>query len=239
VYRARFPDDWVRYEYASRHVAGRRVLDCACGAGYGSWVLARSGASQVVGVDVSQDAIDWGRTHFALGNLDYRKSDGQSLPLDAESVDQVVSLETIEHVPDARGFVRELARVLVPGGGLVLSTPLTYGSARLHPHNRYHLREYDDVELEALLQDEFEIVQRAGQQSSGAARFAALKRTPGVGPILRAGVQRLLPTGLRIRAHRWLSRDAGGVPPAWISIDDWRNSPVQIVVARKRAPPAR
>jgi len=235
LYRERFPDDWARYDFASQHVRGRRVLDCASGAGYGSWLLARAGAQSVIGVDVSEDALSWARGHFVLPSLEFRRSDGGSLPLESGSVDQVVSLETIEHVPAPKGFVKELARVLVPNGGLVMSTPLTFGAARLKPSNRYHLREYDDEEFASLLSEDFEIVQRLGQHSSQSARYADLKRAPGIGRLLRSGIHRLVPDGLRQRVRTWLLRSWGNRPAAWISSDDWMNAPVQIVVARKRS----
>jgi SAM-dependent methyltransferase len=198
-------------------------------------LLAGRGAGTVVGVDVSPEAIEWAKSHFVLPNLEFRLSDGQRLPLESESVDQVVSLETIEHVEDGAAFLVELARVLRPGGGLILSTPLTYGEARLRPANKYHLREYDDKELCNLMNPLFQVELQAGQHSTEAARYAQLRGTPGVGALIRAGLHRLLPHSVRQGARSLLSRAGGSRPPAWIALDaTWRDAPVQIVVARKR-----
>ncbi len=233
--RARHPDEYARYEFAARYVPGRRVLDCACGAGYGSLLLLRAGAAQVIGVDVSEDALAHARWHFR--GPDYRRGDGRTLPLETASVEVAVSLETIEHAPDAAQFLGELSRVLEPGGTLVLSTPLSRGPERLLPRNPHHLREYDDAELAALLAPRFELVERLGQHSRASRNFADLKAGPG-GAALRLGLHRLLPSPLRALGRRLLGRkraagpDAG--PAAWVSTERWEEAPVQLLVARKR-----
>jgi len=124
-YRRRFPDQFARYDYALRFVGHKRVLDCACGTGYGSWLLSAAGAIQVVGVDVDPETIQWATQHFLRQNTEFRLFAGERLPVADGEFEQAVSLETIEHIEDPAAFVAELARSLVPGGGLFLSTPLT------------------------------------------------------------------------------------------------------------------
>jgi len=224
------PAEWARYGFAARQVSGKRVLDCACGAGYGSALLLRSGAASVTGVDVSDAALAHARLHFA--GPDYLKSDGRTLPLAEGAVDLAISLETLEHVSDAPRFLDELARVLVPGGRLVLSTPLSRGPARLKPENPYHLREYDEDELAALVSVRFQIAERLGLHSTASRRFADLNQGP-TGAALRSGLHRLLPRPLRAAA-RWLLGKPRAGPAAWVSADRWTEAPVQIVVATRR-----
>ena len=228
--RAAHPDEYARYDFAARKVAGRRVLDCACGAGYGSALLLRAGAGQVIGVDVDEAALAHARRHFP--GPDFRKGDGRVLPLAAESVEVAVSLETIEHAADAPLFIGELFRVLEPGGTLLLSTPLSRGPERLKPKNPYHLREYDDAELAALLSPRFELLERLGQHSRASRAFANLEAG---NPAVRLGLHRLLPAPLRALGRRLLRRrsQADG-PAAWISAERWEEAPVQLVVARRR-----
>jgi SAM-dependent methyltransferase len=226
--RAKYPAEWTRYEFAARYAAGKRVLDCACGAGYGSALLLRSGAVSVVGVDVSKEAVAHARKHFA--GPDFREGDGTTLPLPSGSVDLVVSLETIEHASDPRLFADELARVLGDGGLLVLSTPLTYGEARLKPQNPFHLREFDDVELAAFLEPRFEILERLGQHSSASRGFADLKSSS---KIVRSGLHRIVPRPLRTLLRRFLRKPS--LPAAWVSAERWKEAPVQVVVARRRS----
>jgi SAM-dependent methyltransferase len=209
-------------------------MDCASGAGYGSWLLRRAGATSVVGVDVAPDAKAWADKHFAIDGVEFRLSVDGKLPLESGAVDQVISLETIEHVPDTAIFVAELARVLVPGGGLVISTPLTFGEARLHPDNPFHRREFDDTEFAEMISPHFEILQRLGQHSLQSARFASLQRAPGLSALMQAGVHRLLPRGVRALGRKLLARGAAQHKP-WISEERWREAAVQLIVAKKKS----
>ncbi len=87
----------VVYEWIAERVAGRRVVDMACGEGYGSDVLART-AESVVGVDANPEAHEHARLRYVRPNLRFERDlvEGFSEPCDA-----VVFLQTIEHVQDA------------------------------------------------------------------------------------------------------------------------------------------
>jgi SAM-dependent methyltransferase len=234
--RRKSPADWQRYDFAAKRVRGARVLDCACGAGYGTSLLARAGAVRAVGVDVAADALEWARREYSSPVTEFRHASGDTLPVADGEFDCVVSLETIEHIaPDrAASFVAELARALRAGGLLVLSTPLTYGSARIHPENPFHLREYIPSELEDLLRPHFDIDERFGQHSRLSRSFADIARTPGLGSFIRAGVHRLLPRAIRRVLRSLLLRPSGDGPECWITSDRWQEAAVQLVVARKR-----
>ena len=93
--RFTFWEHVYRYAFASRFVAGKRVLDIACGEGYGAAALQKAGASHVIGVDVSGDACVHALKRYGL---DARPGSGEQIPLADDSVDVVVSFETIEHV---------------------------------------------------------------------------------------------------------------------------------------------
>jgi SAM-dependent methyltransferase len=149
-------EHWHRYHFAARWAAGKRVLDVACGEGYGSALLAR-GAASVTGIDVSGEAIAHAaRTYGEVGNLRFVRASCGRLPLESGSVDVAVSFETLEHITEQAAFVDELARVLAPGGVLVLSCPdkREYSDARAHV-NEFHVKELYRGELEALLAPRF------------------------------------------------------------------------------------
>jgi len=104
---------------------GMRVLDVGCGWGYGSW-WARSLGCAVTGIDLGLDQLRWARaTLDPEGALGFVNGNAASLPYRDGSFDRVVSVETMEHVfrPDRPQVMRELARVLKPGGRIALSTP--------------------------------------------------------------------------------------------------------------------
>lgn len=143
-----------RYAFARALVKGRRVLDAACGEGYGSALLAAEAAS-VTGIDIDAPTIANARDRYAtIGNLTFVDASVTCLPLADASVDVVVSFETIEHLPAAEQprMLAEFARVLAPGGVLVLSAPnrIEYSDKRSYA-NPFHLHEHDRVELDALI----------------------------------------------------------------------------------------
>jgi len=151
-------EHWHRYAFARRFVAGKRVLDVACGEGYGSALIAAV-AEDVVGVDIDSNAIAHARAKYAsCGNLRFEHGLATALPLPERSVDVVVSFETIEHLSedDQPRMLVECARVLKTPGVLVLSAPnrLEYSDARGY-RNPFHLHEHDRGELERLLKREF------------------------------------------------------------------------------------
>lgn len=141
-----------RYRFALGFARGRRVLDVACGEGYGAAALLRAGAAGLVGVDRAPEVVAHARARYGI---DARAGDALDLPLADRSVDLVVSFETIEHVDDQARFLDECARVLAPGGTLVVSTPnRPVYSAEGH-HNPHHHRELDEAEFRALLAPRF------------------------------------------------------------------------------------
>jgi SAM-dependent methyltransferase len=147
-----------RYWWSARWGRGLKVLDVACGTGYGAEILRRAGARLVVSVDVSFEALRFGKASYGLIPL---LADGHRLPLRPSEFDLAVSLETIEHMEDPELFAEELARVLKPGGILLLSTPNSLLTLKTNP---YHLREFTLAELRALLDRAGFRVQRAWGQ---------------------------------------------------------------------------
>ncbi|MBZ5592662.1 MAG: methyltransferase domain-containing protein [Acidobacteriia bacterium] len=147
----------ARYAFAARLAAGRRVLDAGCGSGYGSAKLGVE-AREVLGIDVSQEAVDYAREHYQAPNLRFERADCLGIPAAAGSFDLVVAFEIIEHLNDWRGFLAEVRRVLAPEGRLVVSTPnrLYYAEARaeLGP-NPFHVHEFEFHEFRAELESVF------------------------------------------------------------------------------------
>lgn len=158
-------EHWHRYHFAARWAAGKRVLDVACGEGYGSALLARH-AARVIGIDISAQAVAHARKAYAgLGNAEFACAPCTRLPLADASIDLAVSFETIEHIAEQAEFLGELARVLTPEGVLVLSCPnkLEYSDRRGFV-NEFHVKELYREELEALLAARFPVPHWYGQR---------------------------------------------------------------------------
>lgn len=145
IERETFEIHAARYRFAARWVRNKRVLDLACGVGYGSAILHAAGAASVTGIDLSEQTIAYARERYAAPAIEFLASDGMKYE-PPRPFDVVVSLETIEHVPDARGFVARLASFVAPGGLLIGSVPTTLST----DVNPYHLHDFSDAEFRAL-----------------------------------------------------------------------------------------
>lgn len=144
-----------RYKFAKQYVSGRRVLDIACGEGYGTSGLLSSGAASVIGVDISEEACEHARKKYSI---DARPGDAAAIPLPDRSIDVVVSFETIEHIKEPTQFIRECVRVLTPSGLLIVSTPNVdaYNPNRDPAHNPFHCSEMTGSEFTNLIAGHFQ-----------------------------------------------------------------------------------
>jgi len=150
-----------RYRFALSYVHGKRVLDIACGEGYGSAALLQCGAASVTGVDISKDACEHAASRYGITT---KVGDVKSIPLEDKSVDVVVSFETIEHTEAPELFLNECVRVLAPGGKLVISTPNLQSRGEHASVNPFHLRELSLHEFSAALESRFQRVEMYTQR---------------------------------------------------------------------------
>jgi SAM-dependent methyltransferase len=191
-----------RYAFACPLVAGKRVLDIACGEGYGAAALRSAGASSVIGVDISEEACL--HAHQKYG-IETRVGGAEQIPLPDRSIDVIVSFETIEHVRNPARFVDECARVLASGGRLLVSTPnKDVYSAPGKPLNPFHCSEMTEREFLALLAARFRRVRLYSQRPQSAAWWSprllaseTLPRVRGVARLRQALQSRAFPRALR------------------------------------------
>lgn len=151
------------YEWIAARVGGLRVIDMACGEGYGSDVLARWAAT-VVGVDANPEAFEHARLRYTRDNLRFERGTVETHGSPG-AFDAVVLLQTIEHLHDPAAALGHLRALLAPGGAAYVSTPnvLTLappGAER--SGNPWHLREYRHEEFRLLLQSVFGSVELLG-----------------------------------------------------------------------------
>jgi ubiquinone/menaquinone biosynthesis C-methylase UbiE len=177
-----------RYEFALAWCEGREVLDAACGAGYGSALLA-TGGRRVLGVDLSEEAIVYARQRYRAANLEFAAMDVLALDLADASFDAVVAFETIEHVDDRERYLAEVRRVLRPDGVYLVSTPQVTRTTE-SPANPFHRVEYSRRDFEALLGRYFGSVELYGQRRLQTRRHRAMQRLDVLGLRRRLGVLR-------------------------------------------------
>ncbi len=141
------------------------VLDIACGTGFGTDMLATRTQGKVIGGDIAADAIAECRAHWEKTNLEFKVLDGTQLDFTDGYFDKIVSFETIEHTTGYPYMIAEFARVLKPGGFLILSTPnrdITSPDGVIE--NPYHTQEFSYEELKKLLEVSFPRIQVWGQR---------------------------------------------------------------------------
>jgi 2-polyprenyl-3-methyl-5-hydroxy-6-metoxy-1,4-benzoquinol methylase len=154
----------VVYEWIARRAGGMRVVDMACGEGYGSDVLAGTAAS-VVGVDANPEAHEHARLRYVRPNLRFERDLVESF---AEPCDAVVFLQTIEHVGDPGAILEHFKSMLAaaPAGGVAyVSTPnlLTLAPPGAEKsENPWHVKEYRAEEYRALCEEHFSQVELYG-----------------------------------------------------------------------------
>lgn len=157
------------------------MADVGCGTGYGMTILREAGASVVVGVDISDKALAETKSHPTSG-LHVCRADAQRLPLGDECFELITAFETIEHLEDDEGFLRETRRVLKQRGKLVVSTPKASPDRfeRGRPKNPFHVREYSATEFQHLLESAFDEVELLGQRPRDAYSLCPVWDTPTV-----------------------------------------------------------
>ena len=154
-----------RYAFAIEFIKDKRVLDLSCGDGYGSFMMSEY-ASSVLGVDISHEVILGAIKKYSSikSNLDFQQSDATYLPLADNMFDVVVSFETIEHLLNQEGLLKEIYRVMKPEGLLIISSPNkpVYNSKR-EQKNEFHVNELDFTEFDSLLRKYFLGIHYYGQ----------------------------------------------------------------------------
>jgi ubiquinone/menaquinone biosynthesis C-methylase UbiE len=182
----------IRYEHLHRYMSvvqactNVRVLDVACGEGYGSALLARH-AADVIGVDIDEATVAHAAKTYVAPNLHFLHGTALALPVPEGSIDVVVSFETLEHFVEHDEFLAEVKRVLQPGGVFFVSSPnkLVYSDIP-HFENHFHVRELYYDQLVTLARKNFRSVRIYGQQIAAVSHLRAMDAKGGETQILQA-----------------------------------------------------
>jgi SAM-dependent methyltransferase len=217
-----FNPTWQRHVAAYRLCApllpDGRVLDLGCGVGHSFSELA---PRETVGLDLDAGALAGQQRETVVADM-------REIPFGDGSFASVLSVQSIEHVPDHRRVMAEVARVLAPGGTAIFVTPNRLTFARpdeiIDP---YHYVEYDHAQLRAACEPYFETVEMHG--IFGSARYlelvAAERRK--LDALLRKDplrVRRIVPRAVLQRLYDWrLSRERNDPDPAAaeITVEDF------------------
>ena len=178
---ARADAHMVRYALAASLVrAGDTVLDCACGLGYGSAILAaQSNGARFIGIDLDADTVAYANANFGRQyGVEYQAASATDLSHIADdSIDLVVSFETIEHLEDYHAFLREARRVLRPDGRIIASVPNLWVDETGKDPNPYHFHAFDYPFFRATMAEYFLIEERWAQTAPGGFKLWDAPRT--------------------------------------------------------------
>lgn len=153
-----------RYQEAIKLIKKEaKVLDIACGSGFGSNLISMAGHN-VVGADLSEKAISDCNEKYATSNLSFEVIDGTNMPYKNQSFDVVISFETIEHTTEYQKMLNEFKRITKNDGLIIISTPnFLINSPSGILVNPYHTQEWKYEELNDILECTFSSVQLFGQ----------------------------------------------------------------------------
>ena len=186
-----FQRSLLAYRRAAEFVSGD-LLEIGTGAGYGIPLLAPR-VKSLLTIDKYMPPIDLVPYH----NVEFRQMSASSLGnFAAESFDSVVTFQVIEHIRNDVAFVREIERLLKPGGKLILSTPNRLMSLTRNP---WHVREYTAEALQSLLGSFFAEVETEGVFGNARVMEYYEKNRRSV-----ERVARFDPLGLQYRLPRWM-----------------------------------
>jgi O-antigen biosynthesis protein len=141
----------ARYWLAADLASGLTVLDAGCGMGYGTEMIARAGASRVVGIDLAPEAIAAASERVG-GVAEFQVGDVRDPPFEREAFDLVVCFEVLEHLEDPEPALTALKDVLRDGGLMIASSP---NRGVYPPGNPHHLHEFTLGELRDALEARF------------------------------------------------------------------------------------
>lgn len=165
AYEPGVKEHFDRYDFAKKYLRSDFVvLDAACGTGYGSEILSKL-VSKVVGLEISDHALDWARGHHQKTNIEFKKANlNKTMDLPSDYFDAIISFETLEHVENQGNMLSEFKRVLKPGGVLIISSPdREIITEKGGTDNKFHINELSKKELVAILKQNFKLEDIYGQ----------------------------------------------------------------------------
>ncbi len=149
-------DHLNRYKFASQYLQNfkpSKILDCACGIGYGSNILANELNAFVLGVDIDSGAIEHANMYYKSDSNLYTLADAKVHEFGNAEFEAVVSFETIEHIDFDQKLINKFYQALKRGGRFICSTP----NQEILPFDKskfpFHIKHYTNSEIIALLKN--------------------------------------------------------------------------------------
>lgn len=193
------------YEFASTYIQGKTVADVGCGNGYGSIYM--SGMAQfVTGLDYSAATVaDNNERHKNVANLKFISCKVPPLALEDSSVDVVTAFQFIEHIHERAAFIRDVKRVLKPGGLFICTTPNIKMSIARNP---FHVHEYTFDEMKSEMGNVFSNFRLMGLNGNDKVNQYYADNARWAKKILRLdplGLHKLVPASWLVKPYNYLT----------------------------------
>jgi 2-polyprenyl-3-methyl-5-hydroxy-6-metoxy-1,4-benzoquinol methylase len=143
------------YKFLQQFVAGKELLEIGFGTGYGTALLSQT-AKSIEAIDYSAQALRYAQAHYKRPNVRFQQMSAEKLSFPNHSFDMALSSEVFEHLRDHEAHVRELARVIRPGGLCFIATP---DPSRSEGHNEFHTKEFPPEEMRELMSRFFSTIE--------------------------------------------------------------------------------
>lgn len=150
------------YYFALKYIKNKTVLDAGSGSGYGADYLVKNGAKSVIGIDISDDAINFCQNYFKSDNLQYKQMDLQNITgFTPHNFDVIFSSNALEHVPEVNKFFKSAWELLKNNGTLIIAVPPVVDELSKQGNiiNPYHLNIWTPRQWYHILEHYFDEVQ--------------------------------------------------------------------------------
>lgn len=193
------------YEYASAYVKNKITADIGCADGYGTQFLADY-SNKTTGVDYSNETVKIANEkHKNKTNLKFISSSVPPLPFEDNSLEVLTAFQFIEHIEDRLGFIKEVKRVLKPGGIFLCSTPNIKMSIARNP---FHVHEYTFDEMKKEAGSIFDKIELYGVQGNSKVNKYYEDNAKWAKKILKLdplGIHKILPASWLVIPYNWVT----------------------------------
>jgi 2-polyprenyl-3-methyl-5-hydroxy-6-metoxy-1,4-benzoquinol methylase len=155
-----------RYNWVKDFVKGKKVLDIACGTGYGSFMMAgEGGATGITACDIDEKTVKYASIRNRHPNILFQVNNAETFTFENE-FDIITSFETIEHLNKPEIFLKNANRALTPDGTFFVSTPISALAENHAPANKYHMIEWGFRRFRELVSEHLQVKEIYLQLSS-------------------------------------------------------------------------
>ncbi len=161
-------DHRARYEFIRDYIKdGFKILDAACGIGYGSYIIKNGKKIRVLGLDIDNGAVAYANEYYKIEGIDFLQADILKADLSNSLFDIIICFETLEHVENDKKLLNKFYNLLENDGMLMLSTPNQLNMPFSKLSFPFHVKHYEPQSLVLLLEESGFCIEEVFSQPNG------------------------------------------------------------------------